>query len=346
MRMPRLLAVALASAALSACAIRPPVTHQVTIGFGDDPQLVTVTATTRFNEVSGRAVRERADALRSAIAAGQDEWTLRFNAVNAERERASIEKRRGMIVRAERQVTVRREDLQRAFSDLPLTFSITTDHGSTELAIYPGSSSRATRQQREHVDTQLSAWSADAARYFRALDALYGWIRANPNRAEPVFRILFNPDEKSVIDEEQALIDTVIDAMDRVLARMERGDDDLYSLDEETDLVFNPFPAEIFVETPHDIAAVEGFEKQQADLAVIPHAGLLDAIGALEGRWVSPDPLAIVVRADGEDSKLPKPAELAAMPRHSDGTVTADEIRAAVIKRLTPAAAYRVRWTE
>lgn len=346
MRPLRGVAVALLSFASAACAIRPPVTNRVTMAFGDGPGAVTVTATTQFNEVSGRAVRERADAPRTLIAAGQDEWALRFDALSADRERVTIEKRRGTIVRAERQVTIPRDQLQRVFSDLPMTVSITSDHGSTELAIYPGTSSRATRQQRERVQKELESWSGEAARYFRALDALYGWIRANPNRAEPVFHILFNPDEKSVVDEEQALIDTVIDAMDRLLARMERGDDDLYSLDEETDLVFNPFPAEISIETPNDITAVEGFEKRRSDVAVIPHAGLLDAVSALEGRWVSPDPLAIVVRADGEDAKLPGAAELAAMPRHSDGSVTGSEILKAVTSRLTPAASYRVRWSE
>jgi len=117
------------------------------------------------------------------------------------------------------------------------------------------------------------------------------------------------------------------------------------ALHEELDLVFNPFPAEVAVRTPEDILALQYMEERATNLAVIHRDGLLDAMSALEGRWISPDPLAILLRSSQTaDSKVPPPATVAAMPRRSTAAVTASEIEKAVMEELKPASVYRIRW--
>ena len=74
---------------------------------------------------------------------------------------------------------------------------------------------------------------------------------------------------------------------------------------------------------------------------MIRRAGLLDAVESLEGKWISPDPLAASLRND-EDT----PADYAKMPRRWSEIVTPAEIEQAVIERLKPASVYRVRWND
>lgn len=62
--------------------------------------------------------------------------------------------------------------------------------------------------------------------------------------------------------------------------------------------MFNPFPAEVFVTTPGAITGLEGFEKTDEKTVAIRRRGIFDAIDALEGRWISPDPLSLLVRSD------------------------------------------------
>jgi hypothetical protein len=66
---------------------------------------------------------------------------------------------------------------------------------------------------------------------------------------------------------------------------------------------------------------------------------------ALNGRWLSPDPLMMLQTRNDNDPEL-TPDALAAMPRHSTADVTASEIEAAVIEQLKPANTYRLRWVE
>jgi len=127
---------------------------------------------------------------------------------------------------------------------------------------------------------------------------------------------------------------------DRLSERMRPKETDAYMVDEEFDLVFNPFPGEIVVVTPKIASGVENFDKRDATTFVIPRRGLLDAVSSLEGKWVSPDPFAMSAHGD------PKPEQLAKMPRRWSAVVTASEIEAAVSERLKPASVYRVRWVE
>lgn len=332
-------------ALLTACGIRNPVANTIVVQPGEDRRHVTVTVRTVIsNESDDPLEKERLSELRAAIVDRRDPWTARFAAVTAESEHFTWEKSNGSLRSAEHSAKIRLDDLQRFLSDCG-TIQITDGERWTEMALYPSSSARATRQQRERVLSAMHTWAVDAVRYFRALDDLYSYLDREPKRATPVFTILLSDkQERSVIEEEDALLTAVSKAMNQVIDDIDHARREGLTLDEQFDLVFNPLPAEIVVRLPKAVISFEGFERRDDHTLAIPRNGLIDAIASLEGRWASPDPLAILGHAADADSEGPKAAEVAERPRRSSATVTADEIEKALAARLRPATMYRVRW--
>jgi hypothetical protein len=326
---------------LAACGVKPAVENRLTLAFYEDPSRVHVNTSVHIEDAPNKVIAERVDTLREAIAGNRDEWAMRYSGLNIDNERIIVDRTNGKITGVERLTTIDRNELPKFFNDMSVTVSLLPNNGYTELTIIPGASSRATRQQREHVLATLHDWSTEAAAYVDALSHLYEYLDAHPERAQPVFTIfLGDRDKKSVIDEEQALIDKVWLTSDRISERLQPKETDPYVVDEEFDLVFNPFPGEIVVTTPKTASGVENFDKRDSTNFVIPRRGLLDAVSSLEGKWASPDPLIMSIRGD------PKPDELAKMKRHWSTLVTASEIEDAISERLKPASVYKVRWIE
>ncbi len=331
---------------LSGCGLRAPIRNTIVIEPDDTVRNATITVLTEFStEATNRAVKERLRVARAAALDGRDEWSARFGNLTVQTERIFFEKQRGTLSRVERSAVVAIDDLQRFFADTGISVQITRGEGWSELALYPGASTRATRQQRERVNSSLKTWSADAVRYLRALHHLYWYLDREPQRAEPAFRALFS-EETILNDEEESLVTEVDKATDTILEHMKLAESEATTLDEEFDLVYNPFPGEIVVKLPRQITAVEGFARRGADSAAISRAGLLDAAAALEGRWFSPDPLAILLRADDSKSDVPDAATLAKQPRRSTEVPSAGEVEKAFLEQLRPAATYRVRWSD
>lgn len=339
----RLPAAVLFTAIVSACGVRPALTTRVTLDFPNDPRMIRVDTVTQFSrEVSGDAAQQRVAAARRAIAEERDEWSLRYAAVEPDEERLVVDRRGGEIDRVERTATLPRNDLPRFFGDSSMTVSLSRVDGVNELTIIPSTSNRATRAQREHAMTTLHLWSQDAARYIEAIGNLYRFIDHNPQRARPAFELLFGDDrQRSTIEEEQSLVEAVRAATDQIYDRLDNHGD-AFTIDEEFDLTFNPFPAEIVVHTPRAATANENFFRQSDDTFVIRRAGLLDAIESLEARWVTPNPIAAALHSDKELSA----EEYVKLPRRWSELVTATEIEQAVIERLKPASVYRLRWNE
>jgi hypothetical protein len=337
----RRFAIAAVALVLSACGIKSPVENRLSLVFYEDPSRVHVNTSVHIDSPDNKVIAERVDNLREAIAGNRDEWAMRFAGLNIDNERIIVDRSNGRITGAERLTTIDRDELPKFFNDMSVTVSLLPNNGYTELTIIPGASSRATRQQRERVLATLHEWSTEAAAYVDALSHLYQYLDANPERAQPAFTILLSDrDQKSVNDEEQAFIEKVWATADRLSERMRPKETDAYMVDEEFDLVFNPFPGEITVTTPKTASGVEGFDKRDATTFVIPRRGLLDAISSLEGKWVSPDPLAMSAHGD------PKPEQLAKLPRHWSPVVTASEIESGISERLKPASVYKLRWIE
>ena len=138
----RLAAVALLVLA-TACG-RPPVRDEVTIQFHDDRDTVTVTAETTFDR---NVATTRVESARSAALAGTDPWTVRFARLSPVSEEIEFARHRGELERVTRIVRIPEEELQRVFADTSITVNLLRGDGWRELTFYPGSSSRASRDQ-------------------------------------------------------------------------------------------------------------------------------------------------------------------------------------------------------
>ena len=326
-----------------ACGIRSPIRQQVILDF-NEPKNVRVTAITTVDDklVNTDEMRRRVTDMRDSLAHARDEWSIRFEPIDPIAERTVVEKQSGAITRTERSITISRAQLQRLFPDV--TIETTTRDGYSELAIYPGASTRATRQQREQVQTTLHAWAIDAAKYLKSMQHLYAYLDGHPQRAKYVFTRLLESEDAPVLEQEQTLVEEVGRAADAITARLQSAEQDAVSIDEQFDRVFNPLPAEIVVKTPTLPQIREGFVSKDGQ-ELIPHRGIVDALESLKGKWLWPDPM-LMLQTRTEDEPEPTGESMAAMPRTAAMDVTPSDIEAAVIEQLKPANTYRLRWVD
>jgi hypothetical protein len=321
---------------ITSCA-RIPVSDEVTIDFSTDADddFVSVTVKTEFmSQPANSAMRTRIDAARDATLAGTDAWSTRFARLTPDSDRVTFERSRGTLDRVTRAVRIPADDLQRVFADMNVTVSLVRGDGWRELTLYPGTSSRATREQRRELDEALSVWSREVAHYFNAVQHLYAYLDKQPERARYVFAAIL--DEKDaqgndpmVTDDEQPLVESVRHAMETLADHLDQSEGRATTFAEEADLVYNPFPARIVIHSP---------DKQELTIEPVD---LFAGITALEGRWIQPDPLAALLR----DEKLTA-AELAKVERHAHVIVGATEVEDAVRAQLARPKQYSLRWPD
>lgn len=330
---------------VTACA-QPPVQDEVTIDFSGEDGTVFVTAETRF-ELDPKSAFEKArvDSARAAAVAQTDPWAARFARISPESERHSTQKQRGALERVTRAVRIRDEDLQVVFADTNITVNVTNGDGWRELAFYPGASGRASREQHARFNTALLQWSESIARYYTAVHHLYSYMDRNPQRAQFMFASLL--DEKgadgvvpALAEEEQALVDRVLEAMDAIAAKMDEQEGRALTFAEDADMIFNPFPARMVVRVRGDVISHDGFTKSNDNLVIEP-IELFTSISALEGQWITPDPLAAILK-----DETPTSTQLAAIDRKSTLSVDASDIAEGVRKQLARSPSYVVRWRE
>jgi hypothetical protein len=317
--------------------------HDLILTFDETGEHVTVAAATSIPTTKDSRDRARDDRLRDDILAGRDEWSLRFANANPESYRVVLDRARGELIRAERSARIDNADLQKIFYDVAVSAVVTRGDGWAELAIYPGTSTRATRAQRDDAEKKLRAYSERAVQYFSAVRALYDYMNEHQPRAAQLFSAMFrdddDPHQPLLTAEEHDLLDAVRRGVNGLTE-----DKDTEQLEAEADLVYNPLPARIVARVPGEPLVVEGFARgKDGDLVAEPPT-LIEAIAALEGRWVTPDPLAFSIRPNGGGDPDKEAALIAAMPRHTTAVVGAIEVGDSLIQKLRPAPRYRVRW--
>ncbi len=338
----RVLATALLGAVLLSC--EPAVQKKLLLTFNDAADLVTISATTTLsptkpNTPEAAEVEEQ----RQALLAGRDEWSMRFASADPESDSVTMRRTRGELREVEHIASIAPENLQKFFFDTHLTVAFLRREGWAELTIYPGTSERATRQQRERVEKMLALYSERAAHYFEAIRALYAYLDEKPQRAEDMFAAVFR-DEKDppprISEEERSLVDGVREAGDMIMSKAK----DTATLDRDFDFVFNPFPAEVRVVVNGEVSAVEGFTRLPERGFVVKMPTALEAVTQLEGRWITPDPLAAAFAAPDDAKAQEIAARLAALPRRAAPVVTASDVASALMEKMRPEPRYRLRW--
>lgn len=318
----------------------------VTLTFDATGERVTIAATTIIGNAKPKTAEYgEAEEERGALLAERDQWAIRFAQLNADAERITFERSHGRLDSAERRATVPTDQLQKFFFDVPITVTTTRGEGWMELAMYGGTSNRASSVQRRLAEKMLDAYSARAVRYFNAVRAMYGYLDEHPQRAHILFTDVFaNDDDRALVSEmERSLTDRVRESINALVDTADIETD--ASIDHVFDLVHNPFPAQFRIAIKGVPLVVEGFSRYDSETFEIKPPTIFEAVPSLEGRWISPDPLALALKPETEKKNA---SELASMidtlPRRFDVVVTQSEVAAAIVEKMRPAPRYRLRW--
>src|ERR1700674_2422168 len=202
------------SALLVSC--EPVVHHLLTLTLDDSAQHVTISATTKIGTANpGSAEYAEAEEQRHAILADRDEWSIRFASAHPETERLVYDRSAGELQSVEHSAPIPVENLQKFFFDTPISATVTRGDGWAELAIYAGTSTRATRQQRERVEKTLTVYSERAARYFASIRSMYEYLDEKPQRATALFTALFTDENEKttppeISDHEHSIVENVV----------------------------------------------------------------------------------------------------------------------------------------
>lgn len=333
---------------LAAACSRLPVTDQVTIEPSKYDDTMTVTVTTAFLlHAQDDRIRNEVETARAAAMSGTDAWSIRFARLTTPyEERHTMEKARGVLERVTRAARIPSDDLQHLLSDTGITVDVLRGEGWRELRLIPPSTGRATREQREQFETTLDVWSRSVTRYFTAMHHLYRYLDANPHRAQVMFAALLEemgPDDLPIVvleTEEQPLLDAVAHSMDEIGERMDAEEARSMLFAEQADLVFNPFPGRVLIRAPSDVLDSEGFVRKANEVTIEP-IDLFESLAGLEGKWISPDPLAALLREENVTSD-----QLARTRRSSTAIVSTSEVKRAIREQLVRPKMYSVRWRD
>ncbi len=349
------MAVAVTASMVFSCIPEPPIRESLRLRF-DDAGHLQVFATTRIRgqQNETRPVLDRIAAARDAALHNDDLWARALRPLSPPLERVTFGWEKGELRTVERSAVLDDPDaVSRLFSELPVSAFVVAAGQERTLEIHPARTLRANARQRQIVNEGLGRFADLGAVYLRATATVYRYLDERPERARDVLAHAFSSrlgeeklDERFPVSEaEAALAESLKDAMDGLTSIFQVAEEEAFTLDELSRLVYDPFPAALTVEVPAPAEDVAGFRRGEGNLWSAPSVGLWGAMYGLVERWVTPEPITVLVTAEGlePEGKLDVDA-FAARPRAVRGTPTADELRAALEAGLAPPAVYRLKW--
>jgi hypothetical protein len=230
-----------------------------------------------------------------------------------------------------------------------LTGNVVDSGRSLELSLFPTGGSRATYFQRQQTDRRLHQWSTDLANYFDAVVDLYTHLDRQPGRAVPCLAHVFDVHEGlgetgPLTSIEEELVTRAREAMERVADALLVPDDEAFSLNEISRLVYDPFPARLTIAVDADVLDSSGFIAG-AGFYERPAVHVWNALRSLEGRWIAPD-LVTAAAAPVPDDQQPDPDVLflSSLPRRYSSSPTSGEVESAILAELVPEEMLQLRW--
>ena len=294
-------------------------------------------------------VQQRLESEARDLGQGSDPWSARLHRVEPERQKDVIDRERGGLRRVVRNALLATpDDLREFFRDTGIGVTYVDGNNWAELTLTPGRPARATAAQRQRLDVELEAFSANLASYVAATKQLYDYLEGKPDRARVCLGDVLSvkTEGETLTDEESALVESVNDAISALGNVLAPAPGEPYTLDEIARFVYDPFPAPIRVVVSGEIVEREGFAGPPGSVLQIPMFSIWSAFERLEGRWFSPDPALALWRDDA--AKTGNPFDLdafLAIPRRAGVAPTTGEVRGAIENQLKPRPVYRVRWT-
>jgi hypothetical protein len=330
------------------CDEKDCVKEQVTVEIGDT-DAITLTARVDVSivgeEPEHARLRERARKYRDELERGNDAWSRRLAFLTPATEETIYRKTQQQLVSVERRVEIKRSDLARVFGDTPLSFNFFEGPDWTEVVISIGRGRAGTARDRERVDAALRRLTDAYAAYAATVADFYEYLEKHPERAEGAYRKLAelkgDPDPE---DQDLAYFVRIFEKMD-AFAKVQVVDEaEELSLEAASRLVYDPFPSDLTLKIPTAILESEGFDPRGPQSVEVRRRGLRDAFRSLEGRWVEPDILAIMIaREEADDAPEPDLIALGQLPRRY-ARPSGGEVRAALLEAMRPRETYRVRW--
>jgi hypothetical protein len=335
-----------------ACFEEPVTEHLHLTLHGDGTVIATVVQEIAPSDRSpdNRALADRLEESREALEYNLDPWSQRFANLEPLAEHQSIERVAGELLRWIHSAAFGSFDIFLPLVEVDgLTGSLDSNDRVTELSLFATGGSRATYSQRQEAERQLRDWSDQLAGYFGAVRDLYEHLDRRPDRAVPCFAHVFDRhdglgDTGPLSPTEEELVSQVKEAMEWVAAAILVPDDEAYSLNELSRLVFDPFPTRLTVAVEAEVLNAVGFVDGDGFFER-PPVDAWNALRSLEGRWISPD-LVTAAAAPAADDQQPEPdvLMLASTPRYFSIAPTAAEVEAAIFDELVPEDMLQLRW--
>jgi hypothetical protein len=238
------------------------------------------------------------------------------------------------------------------FSDQPLSAFLVASGRDRTFEVHPARILRATARQRQTVAEALDRFAARTSEYVRATAAVWRHLDAHPDRAPDILAHVFSDrlrkeelERYPVSESEAALVKLLTDAMSGVMSVFAVAEEEAFTLEELSRLVYDPLPASLTVEVPGPVSESAAFRNVEGNRWAAPSVGLWGALASLGERWVSPEPVLVLVGPDGRPPEGPfDVAAFAARPRAVKSVPAADEVKAALESGLKPPEVYRLRW--
>ena len=317
--------------------------------------LVQVTTVVTITPQDSKESADRLARLREEMTSGHDAWSRRFEGLDPATESLEWQKQAGLLRVMRHSAVIPTDDLKRFFSDTSISVGIVRGEGWKELSLYAGASNRASKEQQHLVSAALDRWSQTASGYVSAMDGLFRYLHDNPDRTRPVmghvFSDVLSEEEMKSLDEikddEKEMIDKVEARQSELAEMFQVSPGEAYSLNEMTELVYDPFPGSLSLSFPGAVIESSGFVKSKNGALTVPRTSLWSAMQSLQSRWVSPDPLTLQVSRAREGIEGPVPLQsILDMPRQSRSDLSAAEIRKALEGQLRVPEQFRVRWVD
>jgi hypothetical protein len=296
------------------------------------------------------AVTSRMEEHRRDLEQGLTDASRWFGHLRSAADRFEIERHEGAVRRARWSAVVTDvRALENLLAEMGLTTTVSGGDGGTEVYLAPDATSPATRAERKLMDVWIEEWSVEVAEYLAATHQLYAYLDAAPERALACFGNLFGDDEDAarwpLDDHEAVLLRRVADSVDDVLAVLMEFDDQPYSPNELSRLVYDRFPHRLTVSAEQELDGDGGWIGIDGGLER-PPVSLWQALKDLEGRWVRPDlATAMVIPGPEEAQPTLDPAAFAARPRWSSPPPARFEVADVLRANLQRSDPLTVRWS-
>lgn len=318
---------------------------------------VEVVVTTRLGKDDSYGANARALArlqeARESARCGDDPFTRQLERLSPAAFTRTLSSRDGAVREFVRTATFPdARAIERLFEGAPVWASVSRSENEARLELLTGPGGRATTAERLEVGRELDRFAAGAARYVKALAALWEWLDGHPGTERFFVGALVAadvPEPSGLTDDEKerakVLFEDAYAAMSDLqeffLVTGNRGE----SLDELSRKAYDPFPAPLRVRVPGYVLESTGFVLAEDGAFRVPPVSLWGALSGLSGRWIAPDPLAETLRrAERGEEGPPDVDRLLEGGRRVVSLPTAADVRAALEEALVPAPAYRLRW--